>query len=255
MINSKTLKNTRFIGAFLGAFLLSASLLNSTSKASADAVVETAHHEHAEAFNLGSLFGSNDITFENFPMAPVEELAKQMAANLQPGIKNPIHVVSVFRKELTPLAAVSKTAGMCIIVLNKNPDGWAQWNRFFKEIDDSERMNMVEVSIAHEIGHCADVQTSREAGIDLSKKTALSGEVFADIFASLYAKSEMGERSQTALSTLNHVRSEFSFTESSHATADKLQALSSRIEAFGLQKTAASRLTQFAFELNRSLSI
>ena len=255
MINSKSLKNTRFFGAFLGACLLSAALLNNALKASTDAVLESAHHEHTEAFNLGSLFGSNDINFENFPMAPVEELAKQVAGNLQSGIKNPIHVVSVFRKELTPLAAVSRTAGMCIIVLNKNPDGWAQWNRFFKEIDESERMNMVEVSIAHEIGHCADVQTSKEAGLDLSKKSALSGEVFADIFASLYAKSEMGERSQTALNTLNHVRSEFSFTESSHATGDKLQALSSKIEAFNAQKIAAPRLTQFAFELNSSLAI
>jgi hypothetical protein len=255
MINSKTLKKSRLIGTFLGACLLAAGLFNAMPKAPSQAAGVTAHHEHVEAFNLGSLFGSNDINFENFPMAPVEALAKQMAVNLQPGIKNPIHVVSVFRKELTPLAAVSRTAGMCIIVLNKNPDGWAQWNRFFKEIDDSERMNMVEVSIAHEIGHCADAQTSREAGVDLSKKTALSGEVFADIFASLYAKSEMGERSQTALNTLNHVRSEFSFTEASHATADKLQALSSKIDAFSLQKAAASRLTQFAFELNNSLSI
>ncbi len=208
------------------------------------------------AFFLGSLLGLHEITLENFPLEPVEALANQMALKLQPGITRPIRVVSLYRKEPTPLAAFSKGQSVCTIVLNKNPSGWAQWNYFFSEADPGERMNIVELSIAHEIGHCADIEMARAAGINVKSKSVLSGEVFADIYASIYAKEKMGRRGEVALAVLNEVRAELSGSQPEHATAKYLHLLEARInKATEQDHLDPSEIAKISFELGHSFAI
>jgi hypothetical protein len=164
-------------------------------------------------------------------------------------------VVSVYRKEPTPLAVFSKNPAVCTIVLNKNPMGWAQWNYFFVKVDPSERMNMVELSIAHEIGHCADVDQSLAAGINLKSKSVLSGEVYADIFASIYAKEHMGKRAVNALAVLSEVRAELSRSQPEHATSKYLHLLEAKINIATEEELDPSEMAKLSFEFGQNFPI
>jgi hypothetical protein len=203
-----------------------------------------AENKQVEAFSLGKLFSGPSITLENFPLQPVEAMARQIAKDLQPAVKRPIHVVTVNRKERTPLAAVSRHATMCIVVLNSNPDGWAVWERFFDRVPDSERMNVVELSIAHEIGHCVDRENSTTQAS--GRQEIWEGELFADIFATLYANQYMGERGEQALSALKAIREEYASAEPTHATGESLKALEPRFNEIRLQQLSAQTLVQTA---------
>lgn len=205
-----------------------------------------------DAFSLGAFFGLHAVTTDNFPVEPVAQLARQIAVTLQPGVHRPIHVVSVNRRELTPLAAVSRNPSMCVVVLNTNPAGWAVWNRFFSRIDESERMNVVELAIAHEIGHCAEREISGVDQVSAGVSDPLEGEVFADIFATLYAQQYMGRRGQVALSTLRDLRDEFGRSEPTHATGERLRALQPQFEALQEQHLTPLTMAQTASHLRSS---
>jgi hypothetical protein len=207
------------------------------------------------AFFLGSLLGLHEVTFENFPLEPVEALANKMARQLQSGISRPIRVVSVYRKEPTPLAAFNMNPKVCTIVLNKNPMGWAQWNYFFIKVEPADRMNMVELSIAHEIGHCADVEQSLAAGINVKSKSILSGEVYADIFASIYAKEQMGIRAVNALAILGQVRAELSRTQPEHATSKYLHMVAAKINHATEEELDPSEIAKLSFEFGQNFPI
>jgi len=204
-----------------------------------------------QAFSLSSLLGMHSITTENFPVEPVAAMARRVAAELQPGIQRPIHIVSVSRRELTPVAAVARNRSMCVIVLNTNPDGWAVWERFFDRVAESERMNVAEVAIAHEIGHCAE----REAkGQDVANAAfdPLEGEVFADIFATLYAQQFMGERARIALDTLQDLRDEYARREPTHATGERLKALQTQFQQLQGQPLTPVTMAQTASQLREA---
>ncbi|MCE2681059.1 MAG: neutral zinc metallopeptidase [Burkholderiales bacterium] len=188
----------------------------------------------ALGFSFSSLFETRaTITFESFPVEPVMARAQQVVQNLQGQVSNPIFVVHVHRKEITPTAAVTSAAGMCIVVLNKNPEGWAVWDRFFESQTAEQRMNMVELAVAHEIGHCVQHQDLQSQGLFGSENelevqsvpATIDSELFADVYAGVYAQRHMGEPGVSALKTLMDVRQRFSWLEPTHDTASPLKAL------------------------------
>jgi hypothetical protein len=212
--------------------------------------IQSVHPESGavQAFSFASLLGMYGVTTQNFPVEPVAELAKHVAKQLQSGIQRPIHVVTVNRRELTPLAAVSRNRSMCIVILNTNPDGWAIWDRFFNRVPESERMNVVELALAHEIGHCAE----RDAmGDNMASGSfdVLEGEVYADIYATLYAQHFMGERSTVALNALRDLREQYGRNEPTHATGDRLKALQPQFESLQHQALSPVTLAQTAIQL------
>jgi hypothetical protein len=184
-------------------------------------------------FSFASLLETRAITFENFPVAPVMERAQRVADELRSQVSNPIFVVHVHRKEITPTAAVTSAPGMCIVVLNKNPEGWAVWDRFFGVLPVEQRMNLVEIAVAHEIGHCVhhqDLQAQSLLAQTVDGQTAgisesYDSELFADVYAGVYAQRHMGTRAAPALEALLKVRQRFAWLEPSHNTASPLQAL------------------------------
>lgn len=211
--------------------------------------VHAHHHTHAvEAFSFGDLLGFHEITTENFPVEPVAELARRVAKELQPGVLRPIHIVTVSRRERTPVAAVSRNASMCVVILNTNPDGWAVWNRFFGRVPESERMNVVELAIAHEVGHCAERELNGTERV-AEGFNPLEGEVFADIFATLYAQQYMGDRAAIALATLKDLRAEFARSEPTHATGERLKALQPKFEDLQQKQLSPVLMAQTAGEL------
>lgn len=210
--------------------------------------LRAAQEEQTQAFSFGELFGIHAITLENFPVEPVAALARKVAEELQPAIQRPIHVVSVNRRERTPVAAVSRNATMCVIVLNTNPDGWAVWNRFFGRIDASERMNVVEMAIAHEIGHCAEREMNGASHVT-DAFNPLEGEVFADIFATLYSQQYMAGRAEVAVNTLRALRDEFASAEPTHATGERLKALQPQFESLQSLRLSPVLMAQTAGQL------
>lgn len=184
---------------------------------------------HATPFSWAAFFERRSVTFENFPLQPVQAKAEQVAARIQPYIQDPIYVVQVSRKELSPLLAVTSAQGMCIVVLNTNPDGWAVWTRFIRDLSESQRMDMVEVAIAHEIGHCMEMQNARVGDADATPDSisALSGktELYADLFAGAYARLHMGEKSVLPVERLISLRQSFAGSEPSHDTSGAMTRL------------------------------
>ncbi len=199
--------------------------------------------QSAQAFSWAALFERRTVNFENFPLRPVQAKAEQVATRLQAHIEDPIHVVQVNRKELSPLLAVTSAKGMCIVVLNTNPDGWAVWTRFIRDLPDAQRMDMVEVAVAHEIGHCMEVQNARtgEAQGTADSISALSGktELYADLFAGAYARLYMGDKASVPIERLISMRRSFADAEPSHDTAGMLTRIWAK-----LAKTQAIDETQ-----------
>jgi hypothetical protein len=206
----------------------------------------------ADALFIGDMVSEQTITTKNFPIEPVEALAREMATILQPGIRKPIEVRVVFRNEATPLVSISKTTSRCNIVLNSNPKGWANWKYFFNETDKSEWMNLAELSIAHEIGHCTDFESSLAAGTDMKKKSVLSGEVFADVYATLYAQELMGSRAKVSLRVLAQVREDLAWLQPDHATGRYLRNLHSKImTVVSEHDVTPAELARLSHELTR----
>ncbi len=206
----------------------------------------------ANALFVGDMASEQTITTKNFPIEPVEALAREMAATLQPGIRKPIEVRVAFRNEATPLVSISRTTNSCNIVLNSNPKGWGNWKYFFDEAEKSEWMNLAELSIAHEIGHCADFEAALAEGTDIKKKTVLSGEIFADVYAALYAQELMGPRAKVSLKVLSQVREDLAWLQPDHATGKYLRNLSTKIKtASAGQEIKPADLTRLSHELTR----
>jgi len=215
-----------------------------TTPHSAGAVAppSSADQPPTHGFSFASLFETRSITFDNFPLAPAIERAERVAKELQSEVSNPIFVVHVHRKEITPTAAVTTAPGMCIVVLNQNPEGWAVWDRFFENIPDEHRLNMVELAVAHEIGHCVqkqDLQANSLLPETVAAQadapiTRVDSELFADVYAGVYAQRYMGERSPFALQALLKVRQRFAWLEPTHNTAKSLQSLMPRFSESSL---------------------
>ncbi len=105
-----------------------------------------------------SEFSSAKAGVESASLAPVMALAEQVAKQRQADVKKPIYVVNVFRTEKTPIATVSHMENMCILVINKNPEGWAGWSESFKTLDEKQRMAFVHKALSQEVQACGNPQ-------------------------------------------------------------------------------------------------
>ncbi len=112
---------------------------------------------------------------DSLSLESVTVMAEQVAKQQQAGVKKPIYVVNVFRTEKTPIAAVSDMENMCVLVINKNPAGWAAWDEAFKPLDDKQRMAFVHNALTQEAQACA--KPSQEARSNGFPKLALSNAV------------------------------------------------------------------------------
>ncbi|MCE2680720.1 MAG: hypothetical protein LW629_09800 [Burkholderiales bacterium] len=126
--------------------------------------------------NAGTREASNaKASSDVLSLESVTAMAEKVAKQQQAGVKKPIYVVNVFRTEKTPIAAVSDMENMCILVINKNPAGWAAWDESFKALDDKQRMAFVHNALTQETQACA--KPSQEARSNGFPKLALSNAV------------------------------------------------------------------------------
>ena len=132
-----------------------------------------------------------------------KERGELVLKNLQEYIESTIYIVEVFRKEKSPILAVTSEKDMCIVVLNTNEEAWALWEIFMVGLSTEEKINMVELGIAHEIGHCKEYEMLSK---NSDNKMISLSEKFADEYAIAYSLMYMGDSSSVVIQKLLQVR-------------------------------------------------
>ena len=88
------------------------------------------------------------------------------------------------------------------------------------------------------------------AGVDLKKKSVLSGELFADVYATLYAREWMGPRAANALRVFVQVREDLAREQPGHATARQLRDLQSKLLKTSVRQAMnPEELSRLTYEL------
>lgn len=132
-----------------------------------------------------------------------KERGELVVKNLQEYIENTIYIVEVFRKEKSPILAVTSAEGMCIVILNTNEESWGLWEIFIAGLSTEEKVNMFELVIAHEIGHCKEYEMLSK---NSDNKMLPLSEKFADAYAIAYSLMYMGDSSSVVIQKLLQVR-------------------------------------------------
>lgn len=173
--------------------------------------------------NTVSAETDKDISVPEY--SEVQRIANEVSENLQEHIKDKIYVVSVNRKEMSPVLAVTSEKGMCIVVLNTAEKPWNVWRVFTSGLSIQERDNMVALAIAHELGHC------KEKEIDVMAEFQMSSEEFTDSYGIAYLMLYSGDSSYKVIHKLLKVRdTQSSLFVRSHNTYKKIKEVYSKLK-------------------------
>lgn len=214
--------------------------------------------------------GTSAITAQTLPFEHVKTIAENTYQEMRPfeqDIRPNIEVIH--RPEPTPLGVIPGRAGSCRLIINTNPDAWAEWGRFLKDNNRQHWDTIIKASVAHELGHCMPehrhgwqhVQLSGQSlqglahGHDKPSSTEtriLKQELFADTVAVLYAKEILSpEERDAAISAMLTARVAYGNHDPSHNTARELSVV---IQADGTRQNDES-FGQAAARLLRDIEI
>lgn len=189
--------------------------------------------------SLGLGFGS--INLANLPAQQVEQIAKEVMAEMEVEMRTKPSLIVTERPEPTPLGALAYANGKCVVIVNTNKTAWAQWGRFLNEENHAQWSQIIAASVAHEMGHCLRESRSFVANFEVNpeefrgiQNTGSFGpkpemvykqELFADTVAILYARENAGEEASAVIETMIQARERFSANEPTHNTGRMLSRL------------------------------
>ncbi|MCQ8894824.1 hypothetical protein NQT62_00025 [Limnobacter humi] len=215
--------------------------------------------------SLGLGFGAIDL--DELPMTQVQSIVNEVVQQLDSSLSVKPSVVVSNRKDPTPLGAISYTSGRCVIVINPNPDAWAQWGRFLNADNKPNWQEIIAASAAHEVGHCMresrqfvtqftvqDPQhqaLSGSAQLSGSHESVFKQELFADAVALIYAREFAGPNAEPVVEAMINSRERFADNDPTHSTGAYLKALKS----MDVTRHAAESMGQAASRLLNDVSI
>lgn len=187
------------------------------------------------SFLLALGIGFGQINQENLPVQQVEATARAVIEELKNELPNSPTLIIRNRPEPTPLGALNYSNGKCAVLINVNPQAWAQWGRFLNEQNRAQWENIIKTSVAHELGHCVP-QAKQFAKGSLTPQDHLHSlgghpehsnaneeifrqELFADTVAAIYAR-QTGK--SEALSEIINARARFGGSDPTHDTSKHL---------------------------------
>lgn len=192
---------------------------------------------------LSFLFAASSITMSELPVSQVELIAKEVINELVTSTEVTPELVVMHRPEPTPLGAIRYGRGKCEVIVNTNPEGWAQWGRFLNQANKNDWKNIVRTAVAHEVGHCMPEHSIhlRSVELDTTNMNALSRidreigrkglvilkqELFADTVALLYAKEFLTEeQANIVIASMIAARDSFGNKDPLHDTSREIRKL------------------------------
>lgn len=211
--------------------------------------------------SLGLGFGS--IGFAQLPAEQVEQIAREVMAELQTEMRTKPSLIVTDRPEPTPLGALAYANGKCVVIVNTNTLAWAQWGRFLNDHNRAQWPQIIAASVAHEMGHCFregrtfvanyEVDGAEFRGIQNTgsfgpkPEMVYKQELFSDTVAILYTREKAGEHADLVVESMIQARERFSANDPTHNTAKVLNRLTahntSRLDNETLGMAAARLLS------------
>lgn len=193
------------------------------------------------SFLLSLSLGFGSIDQSQLSSQTVEQIAKEVMAEIQVEMRTKPSLIVTKRPEPTPLGALAYANGKCVVIVNTNETAWAQWGRFLNNDNRMQWPQIIAASVAHEMGHCLRESRDFVANYEISgdefrgiQSTGSFGpkpemvykqELFADAVAILYAKENAGNESDSVIDSMISARERFSANDPTHNTAKMLNRL------------------------------